>query len=211
MIKMASVEKFTASAVVNQLRHIERTIAHPANDDIDPRRMHLNYQLSPDRGMTSYDYYKQRLSELYCYKRDDVVTLSGWVVTAPADLPPEQHEQFFRSVYDFLAHRYGEENVISAVVHNDESGEPHLHFDFIPAVPDKKHGGYKVCANDILTRRELRNFHPDMQRHLDNAGLSHAKVHTGVTARQGGNRTVRELKQKRQHQYEQHQYERGLF
>ena len=28
---MASVKKFTESAVVNQLRHIERTIAHPEN------------------------------------------------------------------------------------------------------------------------------------------------------------------------------------
>ena len=32
---MASVKKFTESAVVNQLRHIERTIAHPENMDIE--------------------------------------------------------------------------------------------------------------------------------------------------------------------------------
>ena len=96
---MASVEKFTASAVVNQLRHIERTIVHPSNNDIDQRRLNQNYILAPDRGMTSYDYYKQRLSELYCYKRNDVVTLSGWVVTVPSDLPKEDHEKFFSSIF----------------------------------------------------------------------------------------------------------------
>ena len=44
---MASVKKFTESAVVNQLRHIERTIAHPENMDIKRWR----YQTSgvPDR------------------------------------------------------------------------------------------------------------------------------------------------------------------
>ena len=35
---MASVKKFTESAVVNQLRHIERTIAHPENMDIEKDR-----------------------------------------------------------------------------------------------------------------------------------------------------------------------------
>ena len=40
---MASVKKFTESAVVNQLRHIERTIAHPENMDIEKDRTVQNY------------------------------------------------------------------------------------------------------------------------------------------------------------------------
>ena len=46
---MASVKKFTESAVVNQLRHIERTIAHPENMDIDKDRTVQNYSLLPQR------------------------------------------------------------------------------------------------------------------------------------------------------------------
>ena len=45
-----------------------------------------DYVLSPDRGMSDYDYFLQRKSELYCYKRDEVKVMSGWVVTAPKDL-----------------------------------------------------------------------------------------------------------------------------
>ena len=83
---MASVEKYEMSAVVNQLRHNERTVQTPSNKDIDKERTALNYILSPDRGMTSYDYFKQRKSELYCYNRGDVKVMAGWVVTAPKDL-----------------------------------------------------------------------------------------------------------------------------
>ena len=62
---------------------------------------------------------------------------------------------------------------------------------------------YKVCANDVLDRRELRNFHPDLQRYLNEHGLEDAHVMTGVTRAQGGNRTVAELKAEREQEYEQ--------
>lgn len=202
---MASVAKFTRSAVRNQLRHIERTIAHPANEDIDTSMSELNYSLAPQRGMDSYSYFRQRLSELYVYNRSDVKVMAGWIVTVPADISRDQHEAFFRATYDFLVQRYGEENCIQAVVHNDESGQAHLHFCFIPVVPDKKHGGEKVCANDVLNRAELRDFHPALQRYLNEHSIK-ARILTGVTASQGGNRTVRELKQERTYE---HRWERS--
>lgn len=69
-------------------------------------------------------------------------------------------------------YRYGQENVVQAIVHDDEGGQPHLHFCFIPVEEDLKHEqGYKICANDVLDRRELRNFHPDLQRYLNEHGL----------------------------------------
>ena len=49
---MASVTKFTAGAVYNQLRHNLRQIAHSSNPDIDPVRLRQDYVLSPDRGMS---------------------------------------------------------------------------------------------------------------------------------------------------------------
>lgn len=192
---MASVDKYEISAVVNQLRHNERSVRTPSNKDIDKERTALNYILSPDRGMTSYDYFKQRKSELYCYNRRDVKVLAGWVVTAPKDLAVSLQKDFFQESYNFLEERYHKENVVSAAVHMDESGMPHLHFYFIPAVEDLKHGGEKICANDVLNPKELRNFHPDLQRYLKKQGID-AKVINGATA--GGNRTVKELKQERE-------------
>lgn len=62
---MASVAKFTAGAVRNQLRHNLREIEHSSNADIDPARRGRDYILSPDRAMSEYDYFLQRKSELY--------------------------------------------------------------------------------------------------------------------------------------------------
>lgn len=203
-ITMASVEKFSAGAVRNQLRHNRREIEHSGNPDIDPSRQGQDYVLSPDRGMTEYDYFKQRISQLYVYNRDDIKVMAGWVVTAPQDLDPTRYDDFFYTTYDFLEKRYGKENVIQAIVHDDEGGQPHLHFCFVPVVEDSKHDeGYKVCANEVLDRRELRNFHPDLQRYLDENGLEDAHIMTGVTKRQGGNRTVAELKAEREQEYQQ--------
>lgn len=198
---MASVEKFGAGAVRNQLRHNRREIEHSGNPDIDPERLGQDYVLSPDRGMSDYDYFLHRKSELYCYGRDDVKVMAGWIVTAPQDLGPERYSDFFAVTYDFLENRYGAENVVQAVVHDDEGGQPHLHFCFVPVVEDRKHEQrYKICANDVLDRRELRNFHPDLQRYLNEHGLDDAHVMTGVTRAQGGNRTVADLKAERERQ-----------
>ena len=73
----------------------------------------------------------------------------------------------------------------------------------------EKHGGEKICANDVLNKKELRNFHPDLQRHLKNDGID-AKVMTGITKAQGGNKTVDELKAERSINI-QHSVERGRW
>lgn len=193
---MASVKKFSEAEVINQLRHIERTIYNPTNKDIDMDKTHLNYSLSPQREVSSLNYYKHRKSELHCMNRKDVKTLAGWIITVPTDLPVNEHRHFFSSCYDFLKDKYSEKNVIQAVVHVDESGQPHLHFCFIPAVPDMKRGGEKICAKEVLNRTELQNFHPALQKHLTEHGIK-ANIMSGITKAQGGNRTVSELKKER--------------
>lgn len=190
---MASVKKFPAAAVSAQLRHNERLIAHPSNQDIDLSRSELNYSLLPPRDISSYDYFLQRKEELYCYNRDDVKVLASWVVTAPADLAQEQEDLFFETVTSFLLERYGPENAIQAIVHYDEGGRPHLHYTFIPVTEDLKHGGEKICANDVINPQELRSFHPALQKYLDEAGID-CHVTTGITQEIGGSISVDDLK-----------------
>lgn len=222
---MASVEKFTDSAVLKQIRHNNRMILHDRNKDIDPLRTHLNYSLTPERKIGEYEYYQKRKKELYCYKRADVKTLAGWVVTAPTELDTsEQFREFFEKTAAFLTQRYGIENVISITCHFDEGkmekvkdrwggyvkdehgnikkelvlGRPHLHFLFIPVSEDKKHRqGKKICAKSVLTRIDLQNFHTDLSRYLNERHCPGAEgVITGITKDQGRNYTVAELKER---------------
>lgn len=192
---MASITKFTDAAALNQIRHNVRSIEHSRNLDIDHSKSYLNYSLldHPD-GLSDYGYYKKRKSELYVYGRADVKTLAGWIITAPKSLAEDRHPDFFEACTHFLQERYGPENAIQAIVHRDESGSPHLHYLFIPACQDKKHGRSKICANNVITREDLRSFHNDLQHYLNTHDLSDAHIKTGVTRMQGGNRTVTELK-----------------
>lgn len=222
---MASVEKFTLSAVRNQLRHNLREIAESSNKDIDRTLSHLNYSLAPDRGgLSDLEYFRLRKSELHCMKRADVKVMAGWVVTLPHEITAsEQQREFFQATYDFLEGRYGRENVIQATVHLDEGkrepafsrwgtpilnddgsqatrvvyGQPHLHFCFIPVSRDDNNAHVqteKICAKEVLDRRELQHFHTDFQNYLDTQGIE-CRVLNGAVKDYGRNRTVKELKE----------------
>ena len=56
----------------------------------------------------------------------------------------------------------------------------------------------KVSARELLDKKELQSFHPDLQKYLRSKGIT-AKVHSGVTKAQGGNMTVEQLKAQRKH------------
>lgn len=209
---MASVAKFTDKSVFQHLRHINRATQHPSNECIDAGRTADNYYPMSDGADTLHDaweVYKQRKAELHCRNRADVKTMAGWVITAPKGLRDDEQREFFRLSCEFLADRYGRENVVQAVVHMDET-TPHLHFYFIPVVSDERHGGEKICCNDVLNRYELRRFHAELQKYLSEHGCS-ASILNGATAAQGGNLTVAELKEREAQKVDRwHREERTL-
>lgn len=196
---MANLQKYPRKDVGKIVRHNERKIANPANKDIDPTRTHLNYSLIPD-DTSAMERYNERISQLHCYNRKDVKTLCSWVISAPKSLDKEQHEAFFAGCYDFVAERYGEENMVQAWVHMDES-TPHIHINYIPATEDLKRGGEKVCANDVNNRYDLMTFHRELEESLLERGVR-AEVYTGVTRMQGGNKTIEQLKTERNQEKE---------
>lgn len=198
--RMAHVEKYTAAAVGHMLDHYGRSPDNGvkrSNENIDPGRTHLNYNLAPDHEGGQVAFLKNRLAQVKVQKRADVNVLCDWVVTLPKeDYTEEQEKEFFSASYQFLEQKYGVENVVSAYVHKDEM-QPHLHFAFIPVVPDRRRGGEKVSAKECITREDLNKFHPDFQAYLDAHGEPGLfPVINGATA--GGNRTVKELQAERQ-------------
>lgn len=135
---MANAQKYTRAACGHLAAHYERRKDEKGeyvkfgNQDIDPQKTHLNYNLAPRRGVEQIDFIRQRTTEARTLKRDDVNVMCSWVVTLPeyrhhnqslhVSPDKEQVERlFFERSYRFLCDRYGEQNVISAYVHK-ESG-----------------------------------------------------------------------------------------
>ena len=194
---MANMKAYKQSNVAGILRHVERLNPNPSNDCIDPERTKDDYNLAPDRGISSYDYYKNRLSQVYKQKRSDINTMFSWCIALPHDVPAEKSPLFFKLTYEFLGARYGAQNIVSACVHLDET-TPHMHTEIMPIIANDKitanrPQSEKLDFGSVVNRNELRNFHKDYAKYMESHGMK-CGVYTGITAAQGGNKTVRELK-----------------
>lgn len=187
---MAHVQKFQRGAMGHMLSHYDRS-KEITGGNIDWERTELNYNLATHQQNPQLDFVQQRLSEVKVQNRADVNIFCDWVVTAPKDLPEVEHKDFFQNTYNFLADRYGKENVISAYVHMDET-TPHLHFAFVPVTYDQKHDRYKLSAKEVVTRYDLQTFHEDLSKHLEHY-LGH-EVGILNEATKEGNRSIEELK-----------------
>lgn len=164
---MAHLKKNTRGAVPGLAVHFERKTDHHTNKDINVSKTYLNQDLMTD-GSDMISRFNDRLSDVYCMKRDDVKALATWIVTLPEELaaaPYEQQAAFFEETKHFLDERYGKENTMAAVVHYDET-TPHLHYAFVPVIFDVKKERYKVSAKQVLTRRDLQTFHDDLDQDL---------------------------------------------
>ena len=206
---MAHIEKFDKAKIENGnlLRHFERAKNKDgeyyqfSNQNIDATRTHLNYNLAPERDCDQWEHIKQRMTEAYCHKKKDLVLMGSGVLTAPKGLSDDEIKILFREFYKFMVRvccNGNERNVISAYVHMDEK-TPHIHFAFMPIVPDakKKHpSGEKFRAKDLLDRKFYKKFHVDLDAHMTKVFGRDIGILNEAT--KAGNVEVRKLKQKAQ-------------
>jgi len=194
---LAHVEKYHVGAIGNLCRHFERAKDKDGNyikfrnQNIDLTLTASNYNLASSlQPLQQKEFIRKRLSEVKVLKRADVKVMCDWVVTLPKSMELEERK-FFGKTFNFLSNRYGQENVISAYVHRDET-QPHLHFAFIPVTMDKKKNIPKVSAKEVLTRVELQRFHGDLDAYLESVFGKSIGVLNGAT--RDGNKSIDELK-----------------
>ena len=198
---MAHYDKFTRTQVGGVLEHNSRTDAtrphNHSNEDIDPTRTPLNYELHDRGGLTAREQLKQRLSEVHCMQRDDVIVMASLVVTLPPDVKPEDERKFFESVYDYACKVHGKQNIVNATVHKDET-TPHIHIGFIPVIQaaDRKGETYeKVCCKQVIKKSYLNRFHDDLSNHIAKDLGYEVSILNGATAY--GNKKIMEMKAER--------------
>ena len=200
---MAHCQKFSRGSASRIIGHCEREksehgeyLKYRTSSDIDTSRTHMNIPMDFKDGLTAQQRLEKRLQEVHVLNRKDVNVLCDWVVTLPDGLPKDGNtlRSFFGETVKFLNARYGSENVVSCNIHMDEA-QPHLHYCFVPVVYDKKKERHKVSAKEVLTRADLNSFHGDLENHLhDEIGLEKGLIYSGKTEKQGGNKTIGQLK-----------------
>ena len=129
--------------------HHERTKEfYISNPDIDQSRTPQNFHLVTPRWSYEQEI-RHRLRTAGCRVRKDSVKFVDTLVTVSPEFAQEhaaEMPEYFTRAFTFLKERVGEENIISAVVHLDET-TPHMHLCFVPLTKDNRLSAKEILGN----------------------------------------------------------------
>lgn len=164
-----NAQKNKMSDVVGKEREQERQ-GRLKNEDIDLSRSHLNYDLIDD-DRSLYRKVNDRVLALKengsRVQKNSVVMYSN-IITLPKELKnlsEEEQKKYFEVTTDYFKKRFGEENVVSAKVHLDES-TPHMHLHFVPVNAEGR-----LSARTAMSRQMMNEIHNDVPKLLNEHGF----------------------------------------
>ena len=185
MANIAKAKRLQAHGLID---HDTRSCENHTNEKIRPELSHLNYNLvSGD----PWDNYCRRMSQVFCRKRADINTLVQIAVTLPADVNPLQHEKFFRSVTAYYQNYFGAENVVSAIVHLDET-TPHIHIKAIPVYHNTKKDRDQVSFDVKCPRKFYQTMHSELEEWVSQEMGYRCGIQNEATRE--GNKSIKQLK-----------------
>lgn len=155
------MEKYKRADIVGIERENERDENYKSarNPQIDKSKTRLNYHTVPyeKKYLAFIDGRIKQLSPKRKIK-NDAVLITSFILDSDKEffdrITVENQKQFFADCTDFFSERYGKENVVSAVVHLDES-TPHLHLNLMPVTDGR------LCAKELFDRNALRDLQTD--------------------------------------------------
>ncbi len=162
---MCHMEKYHKTDIAPVEQENERDETYQAsNPQIDKTRTSGNYHIvKRQRSYTQFINDKIEALDLPTKVRKDAVLMCSFVVGSDGaffkNLSPQDQEKFFAECTRFFAERYGEGNIISAIVHTDET-TPHLHLNLIPIA------GGRLCAKQLFDRKELTALQTDLHQEV---------------------------------------------
>jgi hypothetical protein len=169
--------KFTGGNVAGLQKHNQRENKNYGNENIDISKSHLNYDLQNQENIKYSSKVKEIIKENRVSDkavRKDAIVYVDTVVGSDKEffnkLSPEDTRRFFEQSYEYLQKKVGEKNVVSAVVHMDETkgvgGSPHMHFSFVPMNEDGT-----LSAKKKINRNFLREVQDEFPKYLKSKGF----------------------------------------
>ena len=144
-------KKLKGGAISGCERHNERKKEiYKSNPDIDVDKSIQNYHIIEPPKYTYSRKVKDLIKKSNCKTRKDSVMLVETIITASPEfmkkLSLEEQKEYFKRATDFMIDRVGKQNIISAVVHMDESN-PHMHLVFCPINKENKLSAKSILGN----------------------------------------------------------------
>ncbi len=170
------MEKYHRTDVAPIERENERDENYQAkNPQIDSERTNQNYRLW-EQPYSYTEYINQRIESLHLptKPRKDAVVMNSFVIGSDReffkDMPLDEQKQFFRDCTFFFADKYGQRNILSAVVHMDET-TPHLHLNLMPITEDGR-----LCSKELFDKGKLSALQTEFHEKVGKKyGLQHGK------------------------------------
>ncbi len=174
--------------------HIERTIT-PKN--ADPNRTHLNWEMVsfPDGVANRTEAIQHRLETAGLQRKigsNQVRAVRILLTGSPDDMKRIEQagklDDWCRDNLDWLKKTYGAENIVSAVLHLDET-TPHIHATMIPIVTGERRKAKaeqttgkkkyrkkstdtaRLCADDVMSRVRLKEYQNTYVEQMAKYGL----------------------------------------
>ncbi len=158
------MEKYHKTDIAPIEEENERDETYEAsNPQIDSERTSQNYNLVK-RDMSYTEYINERIKSLNLptKPRKDAVVMNSFVISSDndyfKDMSPWMIRSFFYDSVKFFEKRYGKENIISAVVHLDET-TPHLHLNLIPI-----NSQGRLSSKSLFDKGKLSDLHTDLHQ-----------------------------------------------
>lgn len=177
-------EKYKKGSVPSLERHNERKNRNYSNEEIDPSRTQLNYDLIQREADSYYhsvmNLINARENPSGKKLRKDAVVLCEFIISSSNEffevLSSEEQRRFFEEASRYLEDFFGKEHCIYATVHYDEH-TPHMHFGFVPLTPENR-----LCAKEVIDRSVLLRLQNEMPQILQKKGFQIERGEAGSAA-----------------------------
>lgn len=162
------MQKFHKDAILGIQKHNQREGENSKNKDIDSSRTMLNYDFVNEDKIKYHEEIKKMTATRVKRKiRNDAVLVAEFFVSASPEymhaMSPDEQRKYFEASLDHIAGKYGQQNILYAVVHNDEA-TPHMHVGFVPITDDRRLAAKEYFHGKTKIRRIQDDFHNYMNK-----------------------------------------------
>lgn len=183
--------KYKSGNVFGLQKHNQRENENYSNIDIDKARTPLNYDLVNQENI---NYLKRVKTIIEANRRSerairkDATVYCECIISSDGaffeNLTDDKQKEFFKSSLDYLKNRIGEEFIVSANVHLDET-TPHMHVGFVPIIENS------LSAKKLIDRKFLREVQDQLPAYLKNIGFD---IQRGIEGSKRKHKDIKEFK-----------------